>query len=343
MPHKKFQSSLLLILAMFLLAAGPPPAEYTAQLDDTLPRLAEKYYRTPQAWPALLDVPSGADSPPPLRPGQRLTLPAEADPTAAPPPAIAPVGPACLADFSGYVADARQHFAIPGAALAVIKDGQIVLAQGYGVRELGRPEPVTPETLFGIGSTTKAMSSMLVASLVDEGRGRWDEPVREIWPGFTLSEPIVIDKITLRHLLSMSSGLPRADLVWSGSGMTAEQIMASLADLPVLAPPGERFEYNNQAYATGIYAATLAAGGQPGQLESDYARQLQQRVFDPSACRGPRSTWRRCRPRPTTPPRTISRWGMALAPPIFTPIPASLPPERSTPACGIWPASCKPS
>jgi CubicO group peptidase (beta-lactamase class C family) len=140
---------------------------------------------------------------------------------------------------------------------------------------------MTPETVFAIGSTTKAMTSMLVASLVDDGLLQWDQPVIEIWPGFKLSDPMVTPQIRVRDLLNMSSGLPRADLAWSGVELTAEQIMESLAELPVVAPRGQRFQYNNQMVATGGYVATLAAGGEYGHLGNAYADLLQTRVFEP--------------------------------------------------------------
>lgn len=289
---------LLVLLAIAPARAAGPPAHYTVQTDDTLPRLAEKYYHDVQSWPAIWQAnqanpgETAPASPYLLRPGQRLRLPrpdqldqllAEYAAANGPPPALQPVSLSAgwLAEFSAYVDEARQHFEIPGAAVAVVRPSQILLAQGFGVKELGKNEPVNPKTIFGIGSTTKAMTALLVASLVDDGRLDWDEPVMELWPDFALSDPTVTPQITLRDLLSMRSGLPRADLVWSGSGMTAEAVMQSLATLPVLAPPGQRFEYNNQAVATAGFVATLAAGGKFGALGPTYTTLMQQRVFNP--------------------------------------------------------------
>ncbi len=284
-----------------------PTHVYTVQADDRLSHLADKFYQDPLAWPALwlaTNSRAGQDdrfapleSPPVLKPGQGLAIPepAEVERLVAeymaagyPPPTQPlpqPLSAHWLADFSAYVEEARQHFGIPGAALAVVRDNQIVLAQGFGRRELGRAELVTPETVFAIGSTTKAMNSMLIATLVDEGRLAWDQPVVEIWPAFRLADPAVTPHIRVRDLLNMSSGVPRADLVWSGAGLTAEQVMESLAELPVVAPPGQRFQYNNQLVATGGYVAALAAGGEYGRLGETYADLLRTRVIEPIGMR----------------------------------------------------------
>ena len=78
---------------------------------------------------------------------------------------------------------------VPGLAVALVKDGRVVFAKAYGVRELGRPEPATTRTLFAIGSTTKAMTAAALAMLVDEGKLGWDDPVIRHLPGFALRTP----------------------------------------------------------------------------------------------------------------------------------------------------------
>jgi len=302
--------ALLVILLLILLIGDSQPTLaliqdnnplniYTAQTDDTLSHLADKYYQDRLVWPVIFQATNdlastdprftALDSPYVVKPGHRLAIPDLAEPaTSNPLPALAqprPLSAAWLADFRAYVEATRQHFGIPGAAVAIVRDNQIVLAEGFGVRELGRAEPVTPETVFSIGSATKAMNSMLIAGLVDEGLLDWDQPVVEIWPDFRLSDPAVTAQIRVRDLLNMGSGVPRADLVWSGAGLTAEQVMESLADLPVVAPPGRRFQYNNQLVATGGFVATLAAGAPYGQLEAAYADLLHTRIFEPIGMR----------------------------------------------------------
>jgi len=86
--------------------------------------------------------------------------------------------------------------------------------KGYGFRDVEKKLPVTSNTLFAIGSTTKAFTTFLIGTLVDEGKLGWDKPVREFLPEFRLSDPRTTELITPRDLLTHRSGLPRHDLVW---------------------------------------------------------------------------------------------------------------------------------
>jgi len=80
----------------------------------------------------------------------------------------------------------RQALHIPGMAIAVVKDDEVVLTQGFGITNIETETPVTPETIFAIGSSTKAFTSTLVGMLVDEGKMDWDDPVTDYIPYFTL-------------------------------------------------------------------------------------------------------------------------------------------------------------
>src|SRR5271165_1102825 len=86
---------------------------------------------------------------------------------------------------------ARKEFEVPGMAVAIVKDGKVVLAKGYGVRKLGEASPVDENTLFGIGSNTKAFTAAALATLVDEGKISWDDPVYERLKGFEMYDPYV--------------------------------------------------------------------------------------------------------------------------------------------------------
>ena len=98
--------------------------------------------------------------------------------------------PEPLAGFDALITKAVKDWRIPGLAIAVVKDGQLVFAKGYGVRELGKPDLVDTHTLFAIGSTTKAMTAALVGMLVDEKKVAWDEPVTNYLPWFQLKDPV---------------------------------------------------------------------------------------------------------------------------------------------------------
>ncbi len=98
------------------------------------------------------------------------------------------------------VEHARKEFNVPGISVAVVKDGKVVLAKGYGVRRLGSPEPMTERTLVGIGSNTKAFSAAALAMLVDEKKLSWDDRVIDKLPEFALSDAYVTREMRIRDL-----------------------------------------------------------------------------------------------------------------------------------------------
>ena len=111
------------------------------------------------------------------------------------------------ADLDAYVARVMTTFEVPGISVAIVKDGHIVLAKGYGVRKLGNPTRVDEHTLFGIGSNTKAFTSAALATLVDEGTISWDDRIYERLPGFQMYDPYVSHEMTIRDLLTHRSGM----------------------------------------------------------------------------------------------------------------------------------------
>jgi CubicO group peptidase (beta-lactamase class C family) len=213
-----------------------------------------------------------------------------AAPVAAQPPAQVdlsnvqpqPVDATIVAELEAYIADVMQRTGVPGVAVGIVQNGEVVYQNGFGVRELGQPDPVTPDTQMMIGSTGKSMTAMMVASVVDDGFITWDTPVVEILPWFTLSDGVYTPQVTMRHLLCNCMGLQRRDieLFFTSNGLQAEDVVRSLRTYPMEGVFGETFGYINQAVATGGYAAAAAAGGS-GDLYADYLGQMQARVFDP--------------------------------------------------------------
>jgi CubicO group peptidase (beta-lactamase class C family) len=130
-------------------------------------------------------------------------LAAQAPPTAPP-------------DIDAWVARAMKTFDVPGIGLAVVKDGKVVLAKGYGVRKLGSPEPVDGRTLFGIASNTKVFTAAAIGLLVEEGKIQWDAPVVRYLPAFQMYDPYVTRELSVRDLLTHRSGLGlgAGDLLW---------------------------------------------------------------------------------------------------------------------------------
>ncbi|MGH8234266.1 MAG: serine hydrolase [Rhodanobacteraceae bacterium] len=118
----------------------------------------------------------------------------------------APSASSPLDGLDGYVQEVMHDWHVPGLAIAVVKDGKVVLARGYGVRELGKPGKVDADTLFDIGSNSKAFTVAALGTLVSSGKLTWDTPVIDELPHFRLSSPYVTQKITLRDLLTHRSG-----------------------------------------------------------------------------------------------------------------------------------------
>lgn len=121
-----------------------------------------------------------------------------------------------LEGLDAYIADVLSAFEVPGVAVAVVKDGEVVLAEGYGVRALGQPEEVDAQTLFGIASNSKAFTATALGMLVEEGKLGWDDPVIQHLPWFQMWDPYVTRELTVRDLLVHRSGLGlgAGDLLW---------------------------------------------------------------------------------------------------------------------------------
>ena len=193
-----------------------------------------------------------------------------------------PLTAEALAQFAAYIEDTRGSFNVPGMAVVVVQGGDVAFAQGFGVREAGGEDPITPDTMFSIGSTTKAMTAMMAATLVDEGLITWDTPVVDVMPQFQLSDADATGKITLRHLFAHTTGLPNTDLALFFAGLPPEGIVEFFKDVPLNTQPGESRTYQNEAFAVGGYVAAMAAGGRYGNdLLETYVDLMQRRVFDP--------------------------------------------------------------
>jgi CubicO group peptidase (beta-lactamase class C family) len=126
-----------------------------------------------------------------------------------------------------YIENARKDWKIPGMAVAIVKDGRIVLAKGYGVKEFSKKEKVDERTLFAIASNTKAFTAASLALLVEERRIKWDDKVRKYLPYFTLYDPYVSEEIRIRDLLCHRSGLKTfsGDLLWYETPYSAVEII----------------------------------------------------------------------------------------------------------------------
>ncbi len=154
-------------------------------------------------------------------------------------------------EFDAVVQRAMAAFEVPGLSLAVVKDGRLVTAKGYGVRKLGDPAPVDAKTLFGIASNTKAFTATALGILVDEGKLRWDAPVIDYLPWFQMSDPYVTREMTVRDLLVHRSGLGlgAGDLLWwPPSTYNRKDIARRLRYIPLATSFRSAYAYDNVLY-----------------------------------------------------------------------------------------------
>jgi CubicO group peptidase (beta-lactamase class C family) len=165
-------------------------------------------------------------------------------------PAVTPATPP-LAAIEADVERARREFEIPGVAVAVVKDGRVVLAKGYGVRRTGGPAAVDGDTLFAIASNTKAFTSAALGLLVEDGKLQWDDPVTRHLPSFQMYDPYVSREMTIRDLLTHRSGLGLGEgdlLYFPPSTFTRKEIVEKVRFLRPATSFRSRYAYDNILY-----------------------------------------------------------------------------------------------
>ncbi|OLC08642.1 MAG: hypothetical protein AUH42_00970 [Gemmatimonadetes bacterium 13_1_40CM_70_11] len=179
-----------------------------------------------------------------------------------------------LRDLAAYTGQAVTAWGIPGLALAVVKDDSIVFAQGFGVRKLGDAAPVTPRTLFAIGSCTKAFTAAALAMLVDSGKLAWDDPVTQYLKGFQLYDPYVTRELTVRDLLTHRSGLMRGDALWYATPYDRDEVLRRIRYLKPSWSFRSRYGYQNIMFL----AAGQLVPAVTGMSWDDF---VQRRLFAP--------------------------------------------------------------
>ncbi len=170
--------------------------------------------------------------------------------------------------------EAMKHWQTPGAAIVVVRGDEVVYLKGVGVKDVSSKEPVTPDTIFAIGSTTKAFTTAAMAMLVDEGRMNWDDPVRKHLPYFRLNDPLANENVTMRDIVTHRTGLIRHDLLWFGSPWGREEIIKRIGFAPLSYPFRSTFQYQNIMFLT----AGEAVGAASNSTFEDF---VQKRIFNP--------------------------------------------------------------
>lgn len=190
------------------------------------------------------------------------------------PSAQAQVAKSPLDGLDAFVADAMKQWNVPGMAVAVVQDGKVTYAKGYGYRDVEKQLPVTTKTLFAIGSITKSFTVTLLGQLADEGKLDWDKPVREYLPTFHLYDPVATEHMTPRDLVTHRSGLPRHDLLWYGNGFTRKELFDRLRYLEPSKDFRSTYQYQNLMFMTaGVLASQVS--GQP------WEQMIRERIFAP--------------------------------------------------------------
>ena len=187
-----------------------------------------------------------------------------------------------LQQLADFVEKMRREFDVPGVAIGIIEDGRVVMSRGFGVRELGKPEVVDGDTRFMIASNTKALTTLMLAKLVDAGKLDWNARAVEVYPAFKLGDATTTGKVRVKHLICACTGVPRQDMEWlfEGEKQTPATVMATLGTMQPTSGFGELFQYSNpMAAAAGYIGGQVAFPGT--ELGAGYDRAMQTLVFDP--------------------------------------------------------------
>jgi CubicO group peptidase (beta-lactamase class C family) len=187
-----------------------------------------------------------------------------------------------IAAMKDFVARGMKLLDVPGVGFSLLDGGNVVFEGGVGVKELGRPEAIDADTLFIAASNTKAMTTLLLAELVDENRLRWDQPVTEVYPSFKLGDAATTKQVLVKHLVCACTGLPRQDLEWLFEYRDARPALAMklLGTMQPTSRFGEVFQYSNlMAAAAGYVGASLVFPGR--ELGAAYDEAMRIKIFEP--------------------------------------------------------------
>jgi CubicO group peptidase (beta-lactamase class C family) len=176
--------------------------------------------------------------------------------------------------LDAYIAKSLQTLKVPGAAVAIVRNDSVIYAKGFGVLALGSTTPVTDQTMFEIGSSTKAFTATLVAMMVSDGKMRYDDLMSQYLPDFKLFDPAASAQLTLRDALVHRSGIARGELVWLDAGDSREDVLHRVRFLKPDATFRSRWIYQNIMYLAVGEAAAKAA-------QTTWEDLLQQRILTP--------------------------------------------------------------
>ena len=193
--------------------------------------------------------------------------------------AQAPAAPTLGLDFDQFVERTMKDWKVPGMAVAVVKDGKVILSKGYGLRDVKNNKPVSDHTLFAIGSATKSFTVATLGSLVGQGKVEWDKPVRDYMPEFRMYDDFATDRMTPRDLVTHRSGMPRHDTMWYNVEMPRGDVVARLRYLEPSKDLRAYFQYNNLMFLTAGYLTEKLTG-------RTWEQSVKALIFDPLGMTG---------------------------------------------------------
>ncbi|PYY07045.1 MAG: serine hydrolase [Acidobacteria bacterium] len=189
---------------------------------------------------------------------------------------------ASIAELVRFIESGQKVLGVPGVAFGVVQDGKIVFADGFGTKELGTSEKPDADTLFMVASNTKAMTTLLLAKLVDEHRVSWQTAVTTLLPSFRLGDTATTRSVLVKHLICACTGMPRQDLEWifEYGNITPGSSLSLLGSMQPTSKFGELFQYSNLMAAAAGYTGAYVLYPQM-ELGAAYDRAMQSYVFDP--------------------------------------------------------------
>lgn len=177
-------------------------------------------------------------------------------------------------ELDAYVAKALKDWNVAGFAIAVVHNGRVVFAKGYGLREVGKPAPIDTQTIFAIASTTKAMTAAALGMLVDEGKIDWNDRVIEHLPGFQMADPYLTHEVTIRDLLTHRAGLPNADFLWTAGDNSRNEVVRRVRFIEPSYSLRAGYTYHNVMYTVAGEVVEAVSG----MSWDDFVRT---RIFEP--------------------------------------------------------------
>ena len=187
-----------------------------------------------------------------------------------------------IAELTDFVQTAMKLTGVPGLSVGIYQDGKVVFADGFGVREIGRPERPDGQTRFMVASNTKALATLMLARLVEQKKFGWDTHATSLLPAFKLGNGDTTSKVLVKHLICACTGMPRQDIEWllEFQRMTPEGSVKLLGTMQPTSGFGELFQYSNMMAAAAGYIGGHVAYPDM-ELGAAYDRAMQEQVFAP--------------------------------------------------------------